>query len=317
MKETPRKIIRNTITNSISFLYVSVSNFFLIPFIVHSLGEQMYGGVWAIIGALTAYIALLDLGTGTAFVKYISEYHTKGMMNDLLEVVNTGVIAYAGIGILIIALTFTFGNVLLSLIGVPQAIVADAGFVLKVSVCIFVLTGVASPVTSVINGIQRMEINLYVLLLTQTITVVGTIYVLRSGFGVRGLILNNLAAASVNALTSSIIAFRLVPSLKLHPRYFALAKVKQFFQYGFNLQVSRVGQIILFQTDRIFSLRFFGAFVSTYYDLSVRLTSATRTVSSVLHAALIPAIAEINAKEEREQLMALYNRGTKYMAIVA
>ncbi len=317
MNETPRKIIRNTITNSINFFFIFVSNFFLVPFIVHSLGEQMYGGVWAIIGALTAYIGLLDMGTGTAFVKYISEYYTKGMMDDLLEVVNTGVIVYAAIGIVIIGLALSLGGVLLSLAGVPQAILGDAEFVLKVAVCIFVLSGIASPVTSIINGIQRMEVNLYVSFVTQTLTIAGTIFVLRSGYGVRGLVVNNLIVAAVNAMCLSVIAFRLVPSLKLRPRYFAFTKVKQFLHYGFNLQVSRMGQIILFQTDRIFSLRFFGAFVSTYYDLSVRLTSAARSFSFMILTALIPAIAEINAKDDREQLTALYKRGTKYIVIVA
>lgn len=317
MNETPRKIIRNTITNSISFLFVFLTSFFLVPFIVHSLGAQMYGGVWTIIGALTAYIGLLDLGTGTAFVKYISEYHTKGMMEDLLQVVNTGIIAYAVVGSVIIGLVLAFGDSLLSLVGVPQEIFGDAEFVLRVAVCIFVMTGITSPITSIINGVQRMEINLYVSLVVQTLTVVGTIFVLRSGYGVRGLIMNNFIVAAVNIFSSSVIASRLVPALKFHPRYFAFAKVKQFLGYGFNLQVSRIGQIILFQTDRIFSLRFFGTLVSTHYDVSARLTGAARSSSSVILTALIPAISEIDAREDREQLLALYKRGTKYIAIVA
>ncbi len=317
MNETPRKIVRNTITNSISFFFLFVSSFFLVPFIVHSLGTEMYGGVWTIIGALTAYIGLLDLGTGTAFVKYISEYHTKGMMDDLLQVVNTGIIVYAFIGAIIAGLVFAFGGLLISLVGVPQAIFSDARFVLHVAVCIFVVVGITSPLTSIISGIQRMEINLYVSLVTQTLAIVGTIFVLKSGYGVRGLIVNNFVVAVVNALCLSVIAFRLVPSLKLHPRYFAFGKVKQFLRYGFNLQVSRIGQIILFQTDRIFSLRFFGALVSTYYDVSARLTSAARSSSFVILTALIPAISEIDAKEDRERLLTLYKRGTKYIAIVA
>jgi O-antigen/teichoic acid export membrane protein len=317
MNDTPRKIVRNTITNSISFLFLFITSFFLVPFIIHSLGTQMYGGVWTIIGALTAYIGLLDLGTGTAFVKYISEYYTKGMMDDLLQVVNTGIIAYAVIGSLIIGLVFVFGDSLLSLVGVPQEIFSDAEFVLHAAVCIFVMTGIASPVTSIINGIQRMEINLYVSLVTQTLTVVGTIFVLQSGYGVRGLIINNFVVAAVNIFSSRVIASKLIPSLKFHPRYFVFAKVKQFLGYGFNLQVSRIGQIILFQTDRIFSLRFFGTLVSTHYDVSARLTSATRSSSSVILTALIPAISEIDAKKDREQLLSLYKRGTKYIAIVA
>ena len=80
MNETPHKIVRNTLMNSVSFAVLFISNLFLLPFIVHSLGKEYYGGIWVIIGTLTAYLGLLDLGTGTAFVKFISEYYTKGCL---------------------------------------------------------------------------------------------------------------------------------------------------------------------------------------------------------------------------------------------
>ena len=314
---TPGRIVRNTVSNSLSFAFLFASNLFLLPFIVHNLGDVYYGNIWAILGALTAYMGLIDLGTGMAFVKFISEYHTKGDKASLLEVVNTGIVFYIVIGIVLLTFTWLAGGTILALVGVPPNIMDDAVFVLRVGMLVFVIANVVSPMTSVMIGIQRMDINAYISIATQTVSIAGTIFVLLSGYGVRGLIINNLVIVLLNAIGLSWFAFRLVPALRIGLRYCKLSMTRRFLGYGANLQVSKLAQIVLFQTDRILCLRFFGGSMATYYDIGARLNSAGRSVATLSVSALVPAVAELEALQHGEKIRTLYARGSKYIAVVA
>jgi O-antigen/teichoic acid export membrane protein len=314
---TPGRIVRNTVSNSLSFAFLFGSNLFLLPFIVHQLGDIYYGNIWVILGALTAYMGLIDLGTGMAFVKFISEYYTKGDRTSLLEVVNTGIAFYLVVGGVLMLVTWFAGEAILSLVGVPPGIMGDAVFVLRIGMLVFVIANVVSPLTSVMVGIQRMDINSYIAIATQTISIAGTIFVLLSGYGVRGLILNNLVIVLLNATCLTWFAFRLVPVLGLGARHCRVSMVKRFLGYGANLQVSKLAQIILFQTDRILCLRLFGASTATYYDIGARLNSTGRAVGFLSVSALVPAVAELDALQNRQKIMTLYQRGSKYIAVVA
>jgi O-antigen/teichoic acid export membrane protein len=317
MSATPTKIVRNTVSNSLSFAFLFATNLFLLPFIVHQLGDVYYGNIWVILGALTAYMGLIDLGTGMAFVKFISEYYTKDDRTSLLQVVNTGIAFYLVVGAFLMLVTWIAGEAILGLVGVPPGIMQDAIFVLRVGMLVFVIANVVSPLTSVLVGIQRMDINSYIAIATQTISIVGTIFVLLSGYGVRGLILNNLVVVSLNAACLTWFAFRLVPALRLGAQHCRISMIRRFLGYGANLQVSKLAQVILFQTDRILCLRLFGASMATYYDIGARLNSAGRAVGFLSVSALVPAVAELDALQHGDKIMTLYRRGSKYIAIVA
>lgn len=317
MSTTPARIVRNTVSNSLSYAFLFLSNLFLLPFIVHNLGDLYYGNIWVIIGALTAYMGLIDLGTSMAFVKFISEYYTKDDRASLLEVVNTGMVFYVVVGAVLLLVTWFAGEAILSLVGVPPGVMEDAVFVLRVGMLVFVIANVVSPLTSIMFGIQRMDIHAYVSMGTQAVSILGTIFVLLSGYGVRGLILNNLVVVLLNAACLSWFAFRTVPGLTLGIRHCKLSMVKRFLGYGANLQVSKLAQVILFQTDRILCLRFFGASTATYYDIGARLNSTARSVGLLSVSALVPAVAELDALQHREKIMTLYKRGSKYIAVIA
>ncbi len=317
MNHMPHRIIRNTVSNSLNFGFLFLSNLFLLPFIVHSLGNIYFGGIWVIVGALTAYMGLIDLGMGMAFVKFISEYYTKGDEASVQEVVNTGITVYAVVGATLLIATWVLGENILRLVGVPESIMFDAVFVLRIAMVVFAFSNTVSPFASVLTGLQRMDISAYISIVVQALNIIGTIAVLSMGFGIRGLILNSLAIAIISGTWVAWSAVRLVPGLKLGMRYCRKAMVRKFLRYGGNLQVSKLAQIILFQTDRIVALRLFGQDVATYYDIGARLSSTARSITSLSVSALVPAVAELDARQHYDTIMTLYKRGSKYVAVIA
>ncbi len=317
MNEAPKKIIQNTFTNAAGFVYIFISNILLLPFILHSIGAEVFGSVWVVIGALTAYIGLLDLGTGTAFVKYIAQYHTQNLKDDILETITSGVVLYFVLSVLIAGTVLVFDIPLLTFVGVPIKYLYDAQFVLRVSVIIYILVGVSSPVTAVVSALQRMDITFYTTMVVQTWTIICTVIVLNHGEGVRGLILVNLTSSLISIAILAYVAKKEIPFLAIVPRYISWDKCKIFLNYGINIQISKFGQIIMFQTDRVLTLKLFGPLTTTYYDIGARLTNSGRSFTGILITALVPAVSSIDAQNNTRQLSALYIRGTKYLLITA
>ena len=68
MEQLPisQKVIRNTIFNTIGRFWQILIGLVLIPYIVSHIGVERYG-IWAIVGVLTGYFGLLDLGAKDSF----------------------------------------------------------------------------------------------------------------------------------------------------------------------------------------------------------------------------------------------------------
>jgi O-antigen/teichoic acid export membrane protein len=314
---TQRTIARNTLTNSLGFVVAFGANLVILPFIVHSLGQDVYGGIWTIVGPLTATLGLLDLGTGTAFVKYISEYHTHGDRHSLSELVNTGMLMYVVVGVVLLGIAWFSGEALLAALGVTAALLPDGVFVFRIGVLIFVLANILSPLSMVLTGIQRMDLNAYIMIGGQLVNVCGTVLVLGMGWGVRGLILNSLVVLTCTALTQCFMGLRLVPGIRFGGVYARWEMVRRFLRFGLNLQASKLAQVILFQSDRLVSLRMFGTVTAAYYDVGAKLCSAGRSMAFLTVSALIPAASELDARQDRERLLLLYHRASKYTGIAA
>jgi len=315
-RTTPRRIVRNTVVNGVSYLFLMISSFVLVPIIVGTLGTEVYGGIWVTVGVLTAYMGLVDLGTGTAFVKYIAEFFTRDDEESLSRVVNTGMAMYATVGVIMLGIAWLFGRDAMALAGVPSSLLDDGVFVLRVGVVVFVVTNMFSPMTSVLTGIQRLDVQAGVAMGVQTCNIAGTLLVVAHHWGVRGLMLNNLAVALLNALAMGFAALRFMPGIRFGVRYCRLDMARRFLAYGMNLQISKIAQVILFQTDRILSLRFFGYATAALYDIGARLNGAARAFSLLSVSAAVPVVSELQALHDRERLLGLYRRTTKYVAIV-
>lgn len=314
---TPRTIVRNAAANAAATVYMYLTGFFLVPVILHALGPDVYGGLWAIVGALTLSLGLLDLGAGTAYVAFIAERSARGDDEGVNTVVASGLAAGALLGGLILAVALLGGDLLLDLAGVRPAMMEDARFVLRVSAAGLFLVNLLAPVTSILSGFQRIDLQSALSAGTQTLAVAGALAVLGAGFGVRGLALSNLAAAALGAAATLVAGRRIFPALRISVSRVRPAVTTAMLVYGMNLFLSRLADIATFQIDRILALRFFGPAASTTYDVSARLTGATRAIAGLLLGGLTPAFAGVDAREGRGKSLALYRRTMRYLVIVA
>ena len=96
-----KKIFTNIIANWVGYALAAVVGFFLSPFVVHRLGSSVYG-FWVLIGSVTGYLGLLELGIRSSIIKYVSEFTARGedeRLNDLLTTAFRCYLVVAGLAL--------------------------------------------------------------------------------------------------------------------------------------------------------------------------------------------------------------------------
>src|SRR5829696_5355969 len=87
------RVVWNTLSNYVGKVITLGTGFLLTPFLVHTVGASTYG-LWALVGSMTAYGALLDFGIAAAITKYIAEYRAKNEMQDAKAFIATAFLMY-------------------------------------------------------------------------------------------------------------------------------------------------------------------------------------------------------------------------------
>jgi O-antigen/teichoic acid export membrane protein len=312
-----QKIIRNTMYNIVGRIWVGILvGLILTPYIIHHLGVERFG-IWAIVGVLTGYFGLLDFGISTSFVKYISKFYTQKDYTMISQVINTGFSFYAIFVVLIIISGFFLINPLLHLFNIPLALHNEARFVFLLAIIIFGVSYALSPFAAVQSGLQRMDISNKVAIVLSIPNIVGTVFFLEMGYGLPGLIVNNAIILVFSSIVNIIIAHKILPELNFSPLLCSREVFKKLWRFGYKLQMSKLASLISFQTDKLLITYFLGIHLVAFYHLGSSILLYIRQIPLLLISGLIPAVAEIDAKDNKKLLIELYLRGSKYLISIS
>jgi len=309
-----QKITKNTIFNIIGRIWGVLAILFLIPYIIRYVGTKGYG-IWAIAGALVSYFGLLDFGLSEAFVKYISEFYAKKDYMKINKIITSGFIFYFITGVTVMSLFPFFIPFLIKCFHIPTDLYQEAWLVFLISFFTFVISYILSCFRVIQIGLQRMDITNKILIITFILLISLTVYFLKSGFGLVGVAISSAIALVIGNTINVVVAFKLLPQLRLTPLLFDKSTFKEIFMFGYKLQIARIATLIHFHLDKILLAYFLNLNFVTYYTVAAQLAFKIREVPSLLVSAIFPATAELKAKEDRGRIMELYLRSIKYVLL--
>ncbi|MDI6808597.1 MAG: polysaccharide biosynthesis C-terminal domain-containing protein [Candidatus Eisenbacteria bacterium] len=314
-RELSAKIIRNTMFNALGRFWSIGIALALTPYVVGHLGVERYG-IWALIGLVTGYFGLLDLGIGSSFVKYIAEHYARKDYGEINKVVNTGFVFYSVLALLIVGVAFLTVNPLVRLFKIPHELHSEAVFVFLLGISVFCVSSALSAFEAVQSALQRMDITNKVAIACSIPMVIGTILFLEGGYGLRGLMINNAIVLVLSGITNTIIAFRILPQLRFNPLLLERKTLGTLFKFGYKAWVcGKLESLFLFQVGKLLLSRFLGVASVTYYQLGSTIMSKARELPFILVSATVPAASELDAIQDKKRLYDLYSRGTKYIAL--
>jgi O-antigen/teichoic acid export membrane protein len=304
------RVARGVASNYAGQLVVLATAFVLTPVVLHHVGPTQYG-LWVLSNAVAGYGGLLDLGMSSALQKYVAEYSVRGRSSDLSRVFTAALALYTGLGLAALAVLLALAPVLPDAFGVPAS-------QHDVAVWLFALVGIQLAVTlpaatpsAILRGAQRFDLVNLLLIVATLVTALLTVLVLALGAGIVAVAAVGVAVSLAMQLLAVPFVRRVVPDLHLDRAGLTRRRIRTVFSFSASVSAVRVATVMIKRTDPIVIGAIRAERSITPFALAARLPDAISLLTNQFVQILLPLASELDAREERGALRAVYLTSTR------
>ena len=311
-----RRIAQNILSNWFALAVTTAVGFFLSPFVVHHLGNVVYG-VWVLVSSLVAYMNLLDLGLQSAVVRFVS----KGVAQENHEE-SSGTVSGALWIRLWISLAIIATGVVLSVefhrvFSIPAELQRAASIAVLVSAFTVAMNLWCGVFRGVLVALHRYDLTSGVSILQTCARAAGFIFLLRSGYGLLALALWELGISVAANLAIVISCFRIYPRLKIafgRPDRDTLQKLWSYSSYVFLINVAVQ---VAYYTDNLVVGAFLSPAAVTLYAIGGVIIGYARQIVASMTTTFAPLASTFEAEGKYDNLQRLLIQGTRAALVVS
>lgn len=303
-----RSIKTNLIANWLNHGVSLVIGVFLMPYVLHILGDAQYGS-WIFINAIAGYSGLLYLGFGHTISRYVALYHAKQEWGKLNKVSNVIFAIYLGMG----SLALLIAGILAWL--APH--LSDWGTISIYEIRLVILllglnvfVGLAGSVFGgVLMGIQRFDIERGVNLTGVILRLVLTVLFLQAKWGLLTIALIFFAITLFENLGHCFFAFRQVKTLRIGLKHLDWTILKECGSFSGFAFLDAIAWTLIEATDSILIGIFFSPAAIVPYYIALRLTQFINLPIAQIGKVFMPRAGELHANEDHQALHKLVLNG--------
>jgi O-antigen/teichoic acid export membrane protein len=309
MSTTKSKLLSGSIIRLASSVATALVTLLIMPFVVHSLGDRMYG-IWTLVAAFIGYYGVLDLGLSQAISRYLARSLGAADSEECNRIFNTSLRIYLLIGGGVLLLT----TVLAGLAPLFCRDAQDAALFWKVILILGISAGLQFP-TRVFGGVLeahlRFDLTAGLDLLTLGLRTVLVVSTLLLGYRVVGLACVTLLAGIPAMALSVYWTRRELPFLRFDSKYWKIETAKTLFSYSAFSFIAHLAYIIRFRVDSVVVAAFVGLAAVTHYSIAGRLTQYFIELVSALLGVLPSLFSRLEGAQDFEALKRTLFFGTK------
>lgn len=287
------------------------------PVVLGYIGIEGYG-VWALIQALVAYSAILDMGIDSTIMKYVAEYKSLGNYQKIIQMFNTFFVVYSVIFSIFFLVVFIYQDWIIDVfIKTSNFTREDISFTLLFYTVVFGINIIFRVYSSTFNGMERMDLTNKVGILSIIGNFIFSVFFLYMGWGIKGLAIASGLSSLITIILYVSICAKRHPYLKLNPFLFnfnILSKVYKFTTYG---AIGGILAISHFHLSKLIITYFLGLRYLTYYDLGSKLVFFSFGLLGSFSIPLIPAASGVYASSGEKKLKEVFQITFKYIALIA
>ena len=282
-----------------------------IPITVRGLGADQYG-LLALTVALTGYLGLMEMGLGTALMRYLSFYRALNEGRPMLGVLMFGLRWFSVAGLI--------GGVFLwvaapwlstSLLKVPPDLQSTAITVLRITGVNFAVALLVSVGTAIPQSFLRYDIASAMSGSIGTLSAVGPAVVVTLGYGLVPVVWFSLALNVVALALYALIGYRLMRPIPLSegPPWKEIRR--RTLSFAGLTALNRIGATVTVQTNRLLVGIVDGVAAAAYYQVPYMLASRMNELLSRVAQVLFPTASGLLAKQDLDAVRQLYVRSSR------
>ncbi len=279
----------------------------LMPFVLGKLGDIQYG-LWIFISSIAGYSGLLNLGLGQTISRYVATHHAKGEREELNRVVNVIGAVYLLMGLVALGIAGVvawLSPTLWPTISIPTAELTWVILILGINVAVGIIGSVFG---GVLVGMQRFDLERGITVTSGLVRFALTMVFLQQQSGLLILAVIVLVTTVVENLGLVIAAFRLVPEMRLGPRYLSRRTLTECSSFSAFSLLEMVASKLIESTDCVVIGCVFGAKAIVPYYVAQRLSQFITKPLQFVGQVCLPRAGELHAKNEMSELRELVAR---------
>lgn len=313
---TTRTLGRNSLYAGILQVWQVISRFVITPVIIMKLGLDGYG-TWTLLFGICSYISMFDTSFGLAYMKFTAELDQKADYRRLSAIVGSGMALATAIGAVGLVLIEVFRWRILTVLNVPGHLLPDAGGAVMIIALCFVLRMSIGSVYQVLAGLQRIDLQYKLTMLSSVLEFGIGLTLLSLGRGLLGLAIAHLCGQVAAIGIGRFLCWRLCPALTISPFQVSRDGLRQVISLGGRFQVLSLLNTVVTQGTKMLLSGVCGVSMLALFELADKLVGLGRTISTSIIAPLMPAFASLHAGHERGRSDELYVQVSRLVALTA
>lgn len=290
MSSTARKLAKGSAFRTVNFFAQVLVAFFLMPFVVHSLGDRMYG-FWTLIGTFIGYYGLLDLGLSSAVQRHVAGAIGAGNKEELNRYFNTSLLLFTGLGLVALLITVILAVLSSFIWNSPD----DADLFWKVILILGVNMAIELPLKT-FGGVLVAELRFDILSTIELMSLVlrTTLVVLAISLGYRvlGLAVATLIAGIPGKVLFVYFTMKTQPSLRFKREYWQRGTAKTLFTYSSFSFIAQMGHYVRFHTDAFIITAFMTLSAVTHYRIASLMVQYFISLMSACMGVITPLFSQ-------------------------
>ena len=303
----------NALTNYFRFFFSMLISFWLIPFIIRSLGQDMYG-LWSLTFSIIGFFSLLDFGFGLGVVKWTGETRVNGNLEFRNTMLSTVLFVYVMLALggmlILVGFSFFYGK----LFSIPEPLI-------PIAVTLLIILGVRSlliqiPMSlfkGVLFGEQRIYLINVIQILSSIVYAASAFLALRNDLGVLGLATVNCLTFLVENLLYLFFAYKKTEGLSLSIKKVKKSFLKEAVSFSMYSFITTIAGLVLFQTDTLIVQLTLNLELVGIYAVALKINEYAFLLSKQLVNVLTPLISELKENKEDETIRYLLIDIAKYV----
>lgn len=309
-------LFRSLASNWLGLAAAAVIGFLLSPFVVRSLGPELYG-VWALIVSINSQLVILDFGVRKALIKYVAEYRVRGDAQQLSALVSSAtamLLAAATVGFILLAAITPF---LQNWFGIDQVYAGVAQVVFLISALDAASELLFGVFDGTLAGSERYDtiniINVTRLLANATLVVV----VLNAGYGILGLVLVVFITRLGQRVWMGLATHHYNPGLALSPALINWQHCRTIAGYGGWASVGVLSTRLIYNIDSLVVGYFLGPLAVALYAVPLIIVDQFKNIAMAGNQILTPRFSQLHASGDRGTSTLLIEKWLTFNSLLA
>lgn len=267
MSTKAKILIRGSILRITVFFANVIVGLMLMPFIIHSLGDKMYG-LWIFVVSFLDYYGLFDFGLSSAIQRFVSRGIGGKDYEETNKVINTALFIYTIIGFIVLILSFAIAFV------VPLLIknLIEVNFFRKIVLILGLNFALGFPLrvfSGFLTANLRYDLSTSISLAQLIIRTILIVIFIR--FGVLALAFITFFIDICGYTFKYFLARYFYKYITLSKKLVDKSKIKSLFSYSVYTFITQIADQLRFNIDNLVIVAFMGLNFVTIYSIAARL----------------------------------------------